>query len=156
AADTPARLALAESTLGTKLSNAPLVKAILGHDHGQSARSFASVNDEDRLGLGGHVTQKHAFGMGILTDVQALGLRGLRGVPPPQPPGKAGAFDSLADADSAVAAGLKSKLSASNWSASRDALFVDGQLRFTAPLSSKGTALTGGKVTQDRLPFYKG
>ncbi|MBD1867174.1 DUF4157 domain-containing protein [Cyanobacteria bacterium FACHB-471] len=139
AAQKPRRIQLAEQTLISKLSNSAMVTAILSHDRGQSPRPFNSVSVEDGLGLGGHTTERHVFGMGIVSDVEKLAMRVCRHQPA-SCPGKAGAFTSLGDADISVRQALIAQIN-SNWDAVRMQIITGQTLQLLHRLSSRGTAL---------------
>jgi hypothetical protein len=149
------RMQLAEQALITKLSNSAMVQAILAHDRGQSPRKFTSVLAEDNLGLGGHTTQRHVFGMGIVSNVEKLAIRVCRHQPAPCP-NKAGAFGSLADANISVQNALNSVIDAPVWPDIRQKIVTGAAVPIYHSLSSRGTALVGNKILAINLPPYLG
>ena len=151
-ADKPARTQAAEQELGVRLSSSGLVTAILQHNHGQKPRAFTSVVTEDALGLGGHITERHVFGMGVVHDLTTLAMRVLRHIPS-FCPGKAGAFSSLADANTGVAEVFKKQI-AGNWEDLRMELFANNSIPLTISINCRGVALIGQKVTAVQLPAY--
>ncbi len=151
-ADKPARIQAAERELGTRLLNNDLVKAIVQHSHGQKPRAFTSVVDENALGLGGHITERHVFGMGIVHDLETLAMRVLRHKPS-FCPGKAGAFSTLGDANTGVAGVVKKQIT-ENWEDIRDQFFSGREIPLTISINCRGVALIGQKVTAVQLPPY--
>jgi hypothetical protein len=155
-AQTVVRTELAEKELISRIGNSDTVKKILSFDRGQTPRPFSSVTEEDGYvsgAGGGHTTEKHVFGMGIVTDVEKLAIRVCRGIPKPQPPGKAGAYNTLADANAAVSKGIQSEV-VPNWEDIRQKIAAGNTVTLTPSLNSRGTALTGSKINVAQMPTY--
>src|SRR5262249_50816250 len=145
---------LAEQALIRKIGSSDAVQAVLAHDRGQSPRPFASVVNEDGLGLGGHITDRHVFGIGTIWNVEKLAVRVVRNTPPC--PRKAGAFDTLRDANASVAAAVNSSMKGSAWEDIRMKIATGQNVDINASLASRGTALEGERIPAAQLPPYLG
>jgi hypothetical protein len=142
--DKEKRRRMAERELVRRLGKAPLVRAILDHDDGRTPRPFSSVAAEDAAVIAAHITDKHVFGMGLVPDKEALAIRVAQGIPPPHSR-KCGSFDSLADADDSVQAGLQARMGTpAGWEVVRDQLMTIGAVPppgIVEGLTGAGTAL---------------
>jgi hypothetical protein len=147
------RARLAERQLVVRLGNVPMIRALLTHERGREPRPFTSVAHEDGAMPQAHTTERHVFGMGIVRDIEALALRVCQHVPAACP-GRAGAFDSLADANSSVRAGLNTRMGTpAAWDAIRAQLLTMNAIPITEPLVGAGTGLEKTDGTPGRVPL---
>jgi phage tail protein X len=135
----PVRVQLAREELRRRYGNqALIVDAILAANDGQTPRPFVSAGAEDALGLqDGHIIDRH-----VLSATRTrldLARRILE--PGPQHNARSSAFNSVADADAAIAAWMARTVSGANWPAFRDLLLTGGT--YQEALATPGAAAWG-------------
>jgi hypothetical protein len=107
-ADVPNRVAAAKAQLTKKFANykAEFMDALIAHKGGTEPRPFTSVAQEDSYG--GHTTQKHIDGMGLmLNSKEALAMRVVRGLPGEGPVTAASYFMNIGEANASVDLAIK-------------------------------------------------
>jgi hypothetical protein len=128
------------------------VRSIFLHDDGQTARPFVSVADEDTYAVGAHTVDRHVLnGSGTIPDMDAVANRAC--LKQPHCGTTASAFNSLADANTAISTAITATVVA-NWAAYRDQIVQTGVLNPVSSACAAGLGVCLRKRDQPRDQAY--